>query len=490
MVNIPSLLLLTAFAVAPASAQIPTGRTASSRDIELKVSLESVMERRLETVLRKVLSSDDISVVANVELLADSDRPDVEVLPGVVVKKTPASSAPMELPASLVKRVTITIFLAHAASDETVDLARATAERMVGLKPERGDVLNVEKVGVLPPEKKAPRAGFLDQILNPRTLLLLAWLLAACWGLLHLSRRFLDPFLGVLREVGQNLAKAGTGRTEQNPTAEKEAAAKAPPEAPSQAIVGAGADERKLPFAFIKERDLPALELLLLEQSDVTAAIIVQYLPPALGARLLSAMTAPRREMILAYMSKPAMINQVEVKKIEEVILSRIDYIMGGEEKLVSMLDSASIAMQTEILETLRRRDPELGLRLDRRVVLLDDIGLLDEAGLTALSRQATVRGMAVVLKSLPQLRDKVLPMLKTGLGEWLAQETTLLGDLSEQVKETEMRRVLQAFIRLVREGKITLRKDAPPPPVIAEPEFPMEAPAEAAPELTSDGKP
>lgn len=473
MLNIPSAILLAALAAAPAGAQAPSGRAASSRDVEMKVTLESVMERRLETVLRKSLASDDVFVVANVELLADADRPDVEVLPGVVVKKTPATSAPMELPASLVKRVTITVFLDHSISDEGVAAARATTERMVGLKPERGDVLNVEKSRV-PAVVASSRASFLTQALSPGYILLLAWLLAACWGLSVVLRRFLDPLLGVLRAAVQSPAKSDSAQSsaERPPETDKGAAAPGVPalEAPAQAG-GAGPEERKLPFAFIKERDLPALQLLLLEQADVTAAIIVQYLPPPLAARALGAMTPSRREMVLAYMSKPAVINQVEVKKLEDMILAKIDYIMGGEEKLVSILDQSSIAMQAEMLETVRRRDPELGQRLDKRIVLIEDIGLLDEAGLTALSRHATVRGMAVVLKSLPHLHEPVLAKLKTGFGEWLAQETAMIGELPPEVRETEMRHVLQALTRLVREGKVFLRKDtAAPAPADAEP--------------------
>jgi flagellar motor switch protein FliG len=448
----------------------------------MKVTLESVMEKRLETVLRKVLATNDVFVVANVELLADADRPDVEVLPGVVVKKTPASAAPMELPASLVKRVTVSVFVSESISDANLDLARATAQRMVGIKPERGDVLNVEKVRT-PPVVSPPHATFLDQALNPGYVLLAAWLLAACWGLVLILRRFLDPLLGVMREAAQTSAKAGTQAAPQNPQElERETAIGAALEVPGAAN-SAGPDERKLPFSFIKERDLPALELLLLDQSDVTAAIIVQYLPPVLGARALSGMEASRREMVLAYMSKPAMINQVEVKKIEDAITAKIDYVMGGEEKLVSILDQASIAMQTEMLEMVRRRDPELGQRLNQRIVLIEDIGLLDEAGLTALSRHATVRGMAVVLKSLPHLRKDVMSKLKTGFGEWLEQETALIGELPEQVKEAEMRVVLQALVRLVRSGKIILRKAAPPPTPSVESGFPTQSAPEAAPD-------
>lgn len=495
MLKNPSLIIVAALMASQAAAQGPTGRAASSRDVEMKVTLESVMERRLETVLRKILASDDVFVVANVELLADADRPDVEVLPGVVVKKIPAASAPMELPASLVKKVTVTVFLAHSTSEENLALARTTTERMIGLKPERGDVLNVEKSRMPLELAAAPRAGFLQQAFSPGYVLLLAWLLAACWGLMVL-RRFLDPLLGVLRElVKQPAAAEAQTAAKEREAADKQSQAAAPAEAAAAAAaasVSASQDGRKLPFSFIKEKDLPALELLLLDQPDVTAAIIVQYLPPALAARALAGMAPSRREMVLAYMSKPAVINQVEVRKLEDSILAKIDYILGGEEKLVTILDQASIAMQADMLDTVRRRDPELGDRLARRMVLIEDIGLLDEAGLGVLSRHATVRGMAVVLKSLPHLREPVLSKLKTGFGEWLTQETALMGDLPEQVKENEMRLVHQALVRLVREGRVAIRKEAPAAAKAEELEIPREAappaPPEAPARITSDG--
>jgi flagellar motor switch protein FliG len=467
VLNKHSFLLITALIAVPALAQ---ARVASSQDIEVKVSLESLMERRLETVLRKVLGTDDVFVVVNAELLADSARPDVEVLPGVTVKKIPASPAPLEMPASLVRRITVSVFVPHAMSDENRDLAQKTAARMIGLKPERGDVLNVEKlaaptavpgtISAAMPEPASRLGRFLDQLLRPAVLLLLVWLIAAVAGLLLVARRFFDPLIGVLRDAAQSLHRTGSERSVATAKErESEVAAKTPAAAEPAPAKGGDAPERRLPFSFIREKDMPALEMLLQEQSDITAAVIVHYLPPALASRALAAMTAPIREKVLVHLSNPAVLDHSDVGNIEDAILSKIDYILGGEDKIVAILDQAPISMQNEILSIVSRNDPAFGKRVGQRVVLLDDIGLLEEADLTVLSRQANVRGMAVVLKYLPHLREKILPKLKSGLGEWLAQETALVGDISEPVKEAEMRRVLQAFTALVREGKIVLRK-------------------------------
>lgn len=432
-------------------------RSSSSQEMQTKVALEGLLENRLETILRKMLGSDEVFVIVNAEIVTDADRPEVEVLPGVMVKKTPASPAPLELPASLVKRVSLAIYVGRALPAEDVESARKTAERMIGFKPERGDSVSVERLGA-PREPKTASSHWLDRSLEVRNLLLLACLLTAGASLVFLSRKFFDPFIQVLREAVAGLlaartapaAAAGVDRRDDAPAAPEPAAARLDAQDP----------QRKLPFAFVTERDLPSLLLLIPEQADLAAAMVVQYLPPALAARFLGAMSPVKREKVLSYMGKSVLIDQSGVRELEESILSRIDYIMGGEEKLVSLLDSSSTSLQAEILAIMEQQDPELGQSLKRRVILLDDIARLDESGLGVLSRQVSVRSMAVVLRHAPHLQESVLPKLKGGLGEWLTQEVSLVAELPEAVKEQERRRVLSALIELVREGKIALRKE------------------------------
>ncbi|MDE2292191.1 MAG: hypothetical protein KGL53_08920, partial [Elusimicrobia bacterium] len=269
-------------------------------------------------------------------------------------------------------------------------------------------------------------------------------------------RRFFEPLLAVLREASQSLSRAETAR----------AAAAEPASAPEPGP-GSGSDaspERARPFSFIKETDLPALEMLLAARPELDVAIVVQYLAPALASRVLSSLSSQKRERVLSYMCRPALLNEASVKALEETLQSKIDLLIGGEEKLAALLDQAPASMREEILDAVRRRDPELGRRLSRRVVVLDDIGLLDEGALTILSRRAGVRCLAAVLKGSPRLSEEVLSKLKGGLGEWLSQEMALIGDQSGPAKEADERRALQSLVALVREGKVVLRKDSGEP--------------------------
>ena len=60
----PLIALIALLCAAAAAAQAPI-RSSSSQEMQTKVALEGLLENRLETVLRKMLGSDEVFVIAN-----------------------------------------------------------------------------------------------------------------------------------------------------------------------------------------------------------------------------------------------------------------------------------------------------------------------------------------------------------------------------------------------------------------------------------------
>lgn len=479
----PLFLVPLAFAAVCASAQ--TVRRTSSTDIQAKVALEGSVERRLQEVLRRVLDSEDVVVVVNADLLTETERADTEILPGVSVKETLSTpSAPLELPAALVRKLAVTIFVERGLSDARAALARDTAAKMVGVKAERGDTVTVERMDFPKAPPPTPAEKFRRAFLEPTGFLAVAWLLVACMALALLSRRFFDPFVGAVRDAARGLAEksASQGGPSAGPLAAA-AGADAPSReaAPAARAAASSEPERHIPFSFIRDRDLPTLNMLLAQQPVPTVAAIVNFLSPGLASAALSAMDLGRRDEVVAKMAAPTLLAPAEVAALEESIRSKIDCMIGGEEKLAEILDQSPIELQTELLETVRASDEELWERLQRRVVTLADLGALDEAGIATLSRSVPLKSMAIALKSSPALARSVTAKLKTGLGQWLKQEIDLTRTVSEDVRQAETRRVVKALSQLVREGRLVLRKDLALPPVPVD--LPAVEPAAAEPE-------
>lgn len=463
----PLLALLAFCASLPVVAQGPRRASAVS-DLEAKVALESSVEKRLQDVLRRVLGADDVVVVVNADLLTDSEKPEAEILPGVQAKETPGSISALGLPVSLVRRVNVSILLDQSIPDDGIALAKATAERMVGVKPERGDSVTVERMNFRKtPPPQAPREG----LLTPRAVWSGAWLLAAALGLLLLIRRFLEPLLSVLRDAADALrASRAAGNGPANAPvvpgmpAGLDEAARAAEAAMRPTAGGHGGhsdpNERVLPFSFVHERDVPTLVTLLENQSPQMAAIILHFLPPAFASRALTAMPEQRRQEVVAMMATPMLLDMTHVQALEATIRASIDCLIGGEEKVADILTESPRRLQTELLGALKAVDGTMGERVASRLILLEDIAKLDDAGLTTLSRAVPLKSMAAALKSSPALAEHVLGRLKTGLGEWLKQEIDLAGDLPERAQEMEARRVVMALTALVREGRVALRKE------------------------------
>lgn len=432
------------------------------------MALESSLEKRVETVLREVLGARNIVVIVNAEMLSDAERKATEVMPGVPPKELSEAAAPLALAPTLVRKVTATVFLDQGMKEADQNLARKTVSRLLGLPPESGAVVIEPTVfRRLDPAAPAGPGGPGAPALSPEYrfvwMVPAAWLIFAAVALGLVYARFLTPLIGLAREVAA-IAKERPARAEGNPELSKPSQAMGLPTAvPTQALE-APPPSRELEaltthFGFIHERDLPALAFLL-SRDPTSAAIVLNYLPPALGARFLDQLPTAVRQETAGMMAQTRLLNKHQVHMIEEGLRERLQYLMGGESRLAEILEGANVQVQTELLEALRERDPQTADRLSRRLVLLDDLALLDEGDFKALSRQVSVRSLATVLAASPDLKEQILPRLSGGVAEWLVQEVELCGSLPPDVVEAEQRRVLSALSRAVREGKIILRKE------------------------------
>ena len=207
---------------------------------------------------------------------------------------------------------------------------------------------------------------------------------------------------------------------------------------------------------------MPMLCLLLQKAKPLSVSAVLHYLPPSMASQALRSLDSGKRIEVVRLMSKVTQLDRGQVQALEESLRSRVNYLMGGEHKLAELIDHAPASLQEELLGALKSHDPELGDRLKKRVVLLEDLALLGETELKALFRRVPLRSLAVVLKSDPELKDKIMSKVGHGAGEWLAQEIELTRESPGELVESEQRRVLAALSQLVREGSVVLRRDLP----------------------------
>lgn len=433
----------------------------ASRELEAKVALESSLEHRLQAVLREALGSDDVIVIVNVSLHSESDREDTEAMPGVPVKDNadPLSSPGMTMP--MVNRLSATIIMDQDAEAKDVDLVKKVAAGILGVSAARGDSVNVEKLKF----HKAHAAPDSQRYWTLGTSAL--WLVFAVIALAVVQKKFLGPLVTTLRDL--SAAAMLKGRPDAGAPAEREAAAAtaaaAAPAARAAADAAADSSRPSPPFSFVQRRDLPKLVHLLKGSTEEVNATIIQYLPADLAGEVLGQLDPDARRQIVGLLSQVNELDESQVRPLEDSVRKRIDYMIGGEDKLVELLETLPSSLQNDLLATLRAADPDMADVVNRRLVFLEDLAQLEAAEIKLLSRRVPAKLLAVVLKSSALLRMSVLPKLAAGTREWLTQEIELSQEPTAEALEAARRPILAAVAELVKEGRVVLKKKAAPEP-------------------------
>jgi flagellar motor switch protein FliG len=448
--------------LAAAAAAAVTPKEAS-RELEAKVALESSLEKRLQSVLREALGADDLIVIVNVALRSEAEHDDSEVMPGVPAKEAQAAdplsgSAGLSMP--MVSRISATIIVDQETEAKDLELVKKVAAGILGISPGRGDSLNVEKIKFHKPHAQPDAQRYFA--LGSSAL----WLLFAAAALILLQRKFLGPLITNLRDLSA-AALMRKGSEERAPAAEREAVAAAGANSPAAAAGAAGA-RSGLPFSFLGRGDLPKLIHLLRGSTEEVAATVIQYLPADVAGKVLAGLEPEPRRQVIGLLSRVNELVESQVRPLEESVRQRIDYMIGGEDKLVELLEALPSELQSDLLLTLRGDDPEIAENVSRRLVFIEDIAELEPAEIKLLSRRVPAKLLAVILKSSAVLRLNVLPKLAAGTREWLTQEIELSSEPTPEALEAARQPVLAAVAQLVREGRIVLRKkareEAPPP--------------------------
>ena len=455
------LLFLAAGSVAAATSK------EASREIEAKVALESSLEKRLQSVLKEALGSDDLIVIVNVTLRSEANQEDPEVMPGVPVKQAQSADALAEAAGAtspMVSRISATVMVDEALEAKDVDLVTKVATGILAISPTRGDTLNVEKIKFHKPRVQN------DPLRYTGVAGTALWLIFAVILAIVLQRKFLGPLITNLRDLSTAaLLRERDG--ERTKPGEAQSADAEAPETAAAASAPAGGARADQPFSFVDRGDLPKLIHILRHSSAADAATTIQYLPSDIAAKAIAELEPEARQEVIARLSKVTQLDASQVRPMEQSLRERIDFLIGGEDKVVELLDVLPAAMQADLLAALRADNPDMAAAVSRRLVSIDDLASLEPAEIKLLSRRVPAKLLAILMKSSTALRDSVLPKLARGTREWLTQEIEFSQEPTADALESARRPVLAAISQLVREGRIVLKKktSSAPPPRVAE---------------------
>ena len=472
------LLILAAVVFQLIAAGAQQARAASGASpLESKLALENSLEKRLKLVLSEALGTEDLIVIISAEMQEQEQgkKAAIEIMPGIPEKE---KMGELSLSSSLtmVKKLSAQLILDKSVSDEDTKLAVKLAAGLLGLPPERQDLVSVEKMSF-----RKVRPISIADLLAPPNIWSMTWVLLAVIFAAATLFLFLSPLTKTARAFVDSFNAKNTAGTESRQERSAEVLEKSPVEtAKAAAVQAASTDGRKPPFWFLNASNTANLAFIMKSRQTEDLTIVLSYAPGDVASKVAEALY-PQSVDALAALPAVKLMPEARVRALEAEILSALDYVVGGEDKALAILGGLDEAVQEKALSAFSRIDPALSRRLNASVVKLADLKDLEAGQAQALARRLPIRVLAAALKS-SAYAENFLSKLSAGMQERFRQELELTRVGAAGAYKAERSKVVEALRQMVTEGFIPPKSGAAAPAAAPSPAPAAKPPAPQAP--------
>jgi hypothetical protein len=458
---------------------LPASRALGASDIVEKLTLEKSLQEKTERLVEKITGSKEMVVLVTVELndslpaaaaapngakYPGSNMSEEEYLPGITYSYVPNDNFGTVSKGLTIKRVGILITLDQNVPDQLVERMKSEINTILGLNQLRGDAVNVQKIMFA-----RPSLSWKDYLVQSSSQIY--WLITMFLIGLFLFGPLRSFFKTIIKaveiridaetriksaeQIGLGGGSGGAMMGPLLPGGPADASARQPH--PGAQKESAGMTKR---FDFVNDGNLKNLIYLLRKEPPEKIAVVISYLPTQFASQVLAALTPQVQSQVAIHISTTKLFDASIVESIEFDIKGKIDYLLGGEEYFLNLLDQVDRETQENILNTVEKENPALAERLTRALFFFDDIVILDKNALQRLIREAQRRNLsfAIGLKnSNEDLKAKVMDCLTEGAQAMLAEQIDLLGEMPEKRVSDEQRLISNLARELEKSGEIII---------------------------------
>lgn len=434
----------------------------------IKAAVEAHIEARLRDDLREIAGTENILAIVNASVKEDltpsfsstSENSHALVLPGVPVQKeigktdrTP-QPAPM-LPPAKIEKLNVVVLVDTSVSADLLPVLREISSSAMGFNAERGDKLDVRQVAFQGQTFKWARFFF------PPHIYYILLIFLGSFFVLSAAHFLRDPFgnlASALRNVDWDAVR---GRVPSDSHAADADASLAPLKIAEPEATMIGSDV-PVPFSFVKERHIPEIAYLLSKSPDQDIAVVVNYLSPELAAKLIERFTPERQIAIATILNDGTDISPERVSEIENRVRMKVDYVIGGDGKLIPILNMMKADIREAVIDSVESKDSDAAMRLKRKLRSFETLVRdLTPLSIQALYRQLNPSMVAQILKASPaDVQEKFFTSISEGATQRLREEMELSHSLTENRLRREKNNVLAVARRMASAGLIEELED------------------------------
>ena len=149
-----------------------------------------------------------------------------------------------------------------------------------------------------------------------------------------------------------------------------------------------------------------------------------------------------------------------QVHAINEDIKQKIDFVVGGLDKLITILESSDRAARDNILEYLKNEKPAIYERVRENILMFEDIVSFPKQAMQLVVRELKTEQLGRALRGAsPELQGKFFENMSQGAVSLLKEEMDYGRPVTDDQIEEERRKIVDLIKVMETEGKIAFRQ-------------------------------
>ena len=216
------------------------------------------------------------------------------------------------------------------------------------------------------------------------------------------------------------------------------------------------------PFAYINEENVKRLAymFILRKEEPWVVAVVASYLKPDLARQLLTSLPVDLQAKVALEALTVRQVTRDQVIAIDGDVKENVDFVVGGIERLVVLLDESDSATRANILNYLKNEKPLVYEAVRKHILVFEDIASFPDRDMQTIVRELKTDLMARALTGAPpEVLNKFLSSMSAGAASLLKETMEYTQSLNPNQIEDERSKVMDLIKALEKEGKISVRK-------------------------------
>jgi len=214
------------------------------------------------------------------------------------------------------------------------------------------------------------------------------------------------------------------------------------------------------PFTYVSEQNLKGLAYLLRKEEPWIIALVLSYLKPEFAKEVFASMPPELQARVAVETATIRQTSLEQVMSIDEYVKKKIDFVLGGIENLLKILNEADKATRENILDYLRNEKPQLYERVREEVILFEDLLKFPDTAIQGIVREVGTESLSRALRGAsPEYMNKFFVNMSAGAAALLKESMDYGRPLTPDQIEEERKNLMDLVTKLEKDGKISTRK-------------------------------